>query len=102
MLTGFVNAYIAFGDEKHLKIAEKNANFLLHKIKKNDGGLFHSFKNGIATIDGETKRLAAGDVVVIPAGCPQQIRNDGEDDLVFLAICTPRFVPECYRDLEES
>lgn len=58
--------------------------------------------SGIATIAGETKRLAAGDVVVVPADCPQQIRNDGEDDLVFLAICTPRFVPECYRDLEES
>jgi len=57
---------------------------------------------GMATIAGETRRLAAGDVVVIPADCPQQIRNDGEQDLVFLAICTPRFVPDCYRDLEDS
>ncbi|HCP02699.1 MAG TPA: cupin domain-containing protein, partial [Pseudomonas sp.] len=38
--------------------------------------------------------------VVIPAGCPQRIRCVGEQVLVFLALCTPRFVPGCYEDLE--
>ncbi|UJJ30445.1 cupin domain-containing protein [Halopseudomonas maritima] len=46
------------------------------------------------------QRLSAGDVVVIPAGCPQRIRCVGEQQLVFLAICTPRFEPGCYEDLE--
>lgn len=41
------------------------------------------------------------DTVAIPAGQPQCIRNTGETDLVFLCICTPRFQPECYRDLED-
>jgi len=36
------------------------------------------------------------DVVRIPAGLRQRITNSGEEDLVFLAICTPRFRPECY------
>jgi mannose-6-phosphate isomerase-like protein (cupin superfamily) len=38
--------------------------------------------------------VAPGDVVVIPAGCRQRIRNDGGHDLVFHALCTPRFRPE--------
>lgn len=42
--------------------------------------------------------VGPGDVVVIPADTPQQIANVGTSDLVFLAICTPRFVPENYRE----
>ena len=41
-----------------------------------------------------------GDVVRIPAFCPQRISNTGEQDLVFLAICSPRFTSSCYKDLE--
>ena len=41
------------------------------------------------------------DVVNIPADVPQCITNTGETDLVFLCVCTPRFVAESYRDLEE-
>lgn len=44
--------------------------------------------------------VGPGDVVCIPAGARQRIRNDGEGELVFLAICTPRFVPEAYEDVE--
>ena len=43
-----------------------------------------------------------GDVVIIPSGCSQQIANDGDGDLIFLAICTPRFVLEAYEDVEED
>jgi mannose-6-phosphate isomerase-like protein (cupin superfamily) len=31
------------------------------------------------------------DVVTIPAGASQRIRNIGTTDLVFLCVCTPRF-----------
>jgi mannose-6-phosphate isomerase-like protein (cupin superfamily) len=44
--------------------------------------------------------LTAGDVLFIPPGCPQRITNPGESDLVFLAVCTPRFVPAAYEDIE--
>lgn len=44
--------------------------------------------------------LMPGDVALIPAGCAQRIANTGGDDLVFLAICTPRFVPEAYEDID--
>lgn len=42
-----------------------------------------------------------GDVVRIPPGCRQRIRNSGDVDLVFLAICTPRFRWDAYEDIDE-
>lgn len=44
--------------------------------------------------------VGPGDVVVIAPGLAQRIRNVGEEDLVFLALCTPRFRPASYRDVE--
>ena len=48
----------------------------------------------------EPTDLGPGDVVRIPAGIPQRITNTGDQDLVFLCVCTPRFLPDCYQDLE--
>lgn len=39
------------------------------------------------------------DVVIIPAGVSQSIANIGQNDLVFLCICSPRFTPECYESM---
>jgi mannose-6-phosphate isomerase-like protein (cupin superfamily) len=47
-------------------------------------------------------QVEAGDVVLIPPSSPQRITNTGDEDLVFLAICTPRFRPEAYEDLEHA
>ena len=44
--------------------------------------------------------VTAGDAVIIPAGCRQRIANVGLEDLVFLALCTPRFSPDVYEDIE--
>lgn len=43
--------------------------------------------------------VGPGDVVLIPPDCRQRITNTGTDDLVFLAICTPRFFWDVYEDL---
>jgi mannose-6-phosphate isomerase-like protein (cupin superfamily) len=43
-----------------------------------------------------------GDVVLIPPLCRQRITNTGEADLIFLAICTPRFMPEAYENIDET
>ena len=43
-----------------------------------------------------------GDVALIPAGCRQRIRNTGETELVFLAICSPRFQSGAYEDIEDN
>lgn len=44
--------------------------------------------------------VGPGDVVLIPPGCRQRIACVGGEDLVFLAICTPRFRPEAYEDVD--
>jgi len=46
--------------------------------------------------DLEPQQVTAGDVVIIPPGERQRITNSGEDDLVFLAICSPRFEESQY------
>ena len=45
----------------------------------------------------EERTIEVNDVVVIPAGISQHIRNDGDTDLIFLAICTPRFEERNYQ-----
>jgi mannose-6-phosphate isomerase-like protein (cupin superfamily) len=44
--------------------------------------------------------VGPGDVVLIPSSCRQRIANTGPEDLVFLAICTPRFVQQAYEEIE--
>jgi mannose-6-phosphate isomerase-like protein (cupin superfamily) len=50
--------------------------------------------------DEPAKMVEVGDVVVIPAGVKQKIYNSGACDLVFLAICSPRFTTDCYEDCD--
>ena len=44
----------------------------------------------------------AGDVVLIPPVCRQRITNNGSCDLIFLALCTPRFINEAYESIEDN
>jgi mannose-6-phosphate isomerase-like protein (cupin superfamily) len=46
--------------------------------------------------------LGPGELAYIPPGMAQRISNAGPDDLVFLAICTPRFRRDAYQDIEPS
>ena len=46
--------------------------------------------------------VGPGDVVMFPPDAPQTITNTGGEDLIFLAICYPRFVNEAYVDLEHT
>jgi mannose-6-phosphate isomerase-like protein (cupin superfamily) len=45
--------------------------------------------------------VAVGDVVLIPPGVRQRISNTGSGDLVFLAICSPRFAESAYVDVQQ-
>ena len=57
---------------------------------------------GIVEVEGLPPReVGVGDIVIIPPLCPQRITNHGPDDLVFLAICTPRFLSDVYEDVED-
>jgi mannose-6-phosphate isomerase-like protein (cupin superfamily) len=48
------------------------------------------------------QEVSYGDVVLIPPSCRQRITNLGKEDLIFLAICSPRFRQEAYEDIEEA
>lgn len=57
--------------------------------------------NAVVEIGGlPPQAISAGDVVIIPPQCSQRISNTGTVDLIFLAICSPRFTHEVYEALE--
>ena len=53
-------------------------------------------------VDGESFPIETGDQVVIPPGASQRITSEGDIDLRFYCLCTPRFVPISYVNLEED
>ena len=58
---------------------------------------------GLAEIGDESpKAVGPGDTVTIPPGVRQRITNTGTTDLLFLAVCTPPFVPGAYMDPEAA
>jgi mannose-6-phosphate isomerase-like protein (cupin superfamily) len=46
--------------------------------------------------------ISVGDVVLIPPGCRQRIANLSDEDLIFLAVCTPRFRSDNYEDIDHE
>ena len=46
--------------------------------------------------------VKSGDVVVVPAGRGQRIRNLAAHDLVFYCLCTPRFEAPHYHAQDQS
>jgi mannose-6-phosphate isomerase-like protein (cupin superfamily) len=52
------------------------------------------------TVAQNSWEISVGDVVVIHADEAQKISNLGNDDLVFLAICSPRFEVENYYEVQ--
>jgi mannose-6-phosphate isomerase-like protein (cupin superfamily) len=48
------------------------------------------------------QEIKSGDVVLIPSECRQRITNIGICDLIFLAICSPRFEQSAYEDIEDE
>lgn len=52
VIQGLTDAFIAFHDERFLKLALKNANFLRKNVIQDNGRVFHNWKKGKATVDG--------------------------------------------------
>lgn len=48
------------------------------------------------------QEVRAGDIALIPPMCRQRITNIGSEDLIFLAICSPRFSNDVYEDIENT
>ena len=55
---------------------------------------------GLAEVAGlQPTEVGPGDVVIIPPGAAQRITGLGEQDLVFLAICSPPFTEHAYEEI---
>ncbi|HON58285.1 MAG TPA: cupin domain-containing protein [Smithella sp.] len=61
-----------------------------------------SGKGRVEVGDLPPQEVNPGDVVLIPPMCPQRIANIGQDDLIFLAICSPRYTQKAYEDMEKD
>lgn len=75
----------------------------LHRLKETVERYCIISGEGHVELDGQSpQQVKVGDTVLIPAMCSQRITNTGDEDLVFLAICTPRFTDDAYQDIEDS
>lgn len=52
MLKGYVDAYRVFDNKEYLEAAQKNAHFIITNQLREDGGLYHNYKNGKSTNNG--------------------------------------------------
>jgi mannose-6-phosphate isomerase-like protein (cupin superfamily) len=73
-----------------------------HRLKGITERYFIISGRGLVELGELTPRVVtAGDIVLIPPMCPQRITNIGKDDLIFLAICSPRFSPDVYEEIDD-
>jgi mannose-6-phosphate isomerase-like protein (cupin superfamily) len=57
---------------------------------------------GLVEVDTMTpQHVGPGDVVIIPPSGWQRITNIGPKDLIFLAICNPRFQHHAYEEIDK-
>jgi mannose-6-phosphate isomerase-like protein (cupin superfamily) len=55
---------------------------------------------GEMEVGDEKFHISPGDQVIIPSGISQRVTSISDTDLRFYCLCTPRFTPESYRNLE--
>lgn len=99
--------------ESHNTPADKDISIARARVEPGQQTLWHSLENTVeryVILEGSgivevgvhpPAPVAVGDVVIIPSGTRQRIRNNGAADLIFLAICSPRFQKQNYRQGSE-
>lgn len=74
-----------------------------HQLKNTTERYVIQHGRGLVEVGDEApQEVKSGDVVLIPAMTAQRIANIGDKDLIFLAVCSPRFLPENYEELESN
>jgi len=69
-----------------------------HSVKDTDEVYYILEGTGEMEIGDSFKKIInKGETVLIPKNQKQRITNIGEADLIFLCVCTPRFLPENYQ-----
>ena len=57
---------------------------------------------GNVEINGIQHLVKIHDQIIVPTNASQQITNTGDEDIEFYCICTPRFEPHHYINLENN
>jgi len=71
-----------------------------HKLSGTTERYYILSGSGVVEIgDSDPRSVTAGDVVIIPPMQRQRITNNGNGDLIFLALCTPRFDVSNYQEV---
>jgi len=83
----------------HVRVQAKQKT-RLHALKNTQERYVILSGQARVTVAAKSWIVKANDVIHIASDTPQQIENLLHQDLLFLAICTPRFSEENYSDLE--
>ncbi len=67
---------------------------LPHRLRTSTEVYFIISGEGRMSINGEVRKVRAGEAIYIPAGARQSIENTGREDLAFLCIVDPRWRKE--------
>jgi mannose-6-phosphate isomerase-like protein (cupin superfamily) len=92
----FITELLNSGDFSSFSIARARVapgvTTTLHQLHETDEVYYILSGNGEMEIDGvKMGMVAANDMVFIPKNATQRITNIGENDVMFLCICAPRF-----------
>ena len=89
--------------ESSLAIArvEPGVTTQLHALKEMTETYIVMTGSGRMELDGDSFDIVVGDQAVIPAGISQRVTALGDEDLKFYCLCTPRFDPSAYINLEQ-
>ena len=102
----YIEEWLNTPDHSDMSIArvrvEPNTQTKLHALAATTERYAILSGEGIVTIADKSWLVTEGDVVVIKPDQAQKIRNDKDEDLVFLAICVPRFEEQNYQQLQED
>jgi len=101
-----------FIEEWHNDSADQYCSVARVRVEAGKTTKLHSLKNtteryvmlggeAMVTVGEKRWKVSMSDVVVIPPDTPQKIENLQQEDLIFLAICTPRFEEKNYRECNE-
>jgi len=71
----------------------------LHALKNTTERYVILSGDAIVTVGDISWPVSEGDVITINPEVPQKIQNTGSTDLVFLALCAPRFEEKNYQEL---
>lgn len=102
----YIEEWLNSTDEQAMSIARvrvaPNAQTRLHSLRATTERYAILSGQAIVTVAGKSWSVSVGDIVTIEPEQPQKISNQLNQDLLFLAICTPRFQEPNYRDLESD